>query len=100
MIIYKETRFVGNNTVKNGDISGGTQGPNVSIYARGVLNSFLCALEACLVNLELSEKLFINLFGCLRGTLVFTKVLGGFFVSSELLRCYSYGSGREFEDMK
>ena len=41
--------------------SGGTQGPNVSIYARGVLNSFLCALEGCLVNLELSEKLFIYL---------------------------------------
>ena len=39
----------------------GTQGPNVSIYARGVLNSFLCALEGCLVNLELSEKLFIYL---------------------------------------
>ena len=33
----------------------GTQRPNVSEYARleDVSNSFLCALEACSVNLEL-----------------------------------------------
>ena len=33
--------------------SRGTQRPNVSKYARSVSNGFLCALEACLVNLEL-----------------------------------------------
>ena len=99
MIIYKETRFVGDKYRIKRLHSGGTQGPNVSIYARGVLNSFLCALEGCLVNLELSEKLFIYL-DVLGGTLVVTKVLGGFFVLSELLRSYSYGSGRKFEDMK
>ena len=31
----------------------GTQRPNVSKYARSVWNGFLCALEACLVNLKL-----------------------------------------------
>ena len=31
----------------------GTQRPNVSKYARSVSDGFLCALEACLVNLEL-----------------------------------------------
>ena len=30
-----------------------TQRPNVSKYDRTVSNGFLCALEACLVNLEL-----------------------------------------------
>ena len=35
------------------DITRGTQRPNVSKYARSVLNSFLCAFEAFLVNLEL-----------------------------------------------
>ena len=39
------------------------------------------------------------LFGCLRGTLVVTKVLGGFFVSFERVS-YPYGSGRKLEDMK
>ena len=34
-------------------LNGCAQRPNVSKYARRVLNSFLCALEACLVNLEL-----------------------------------------------
>ena len=33
-------------------LSRGTQRPNVSKYARSVSNGFLCALEACLVNLE------------------------------------------------
>ena len=40
----------------------------------------------------------IHLFGCLRGTLVVTKVLGGFFVSSESVS-YPRGSWRKFEDM-
>ena len=35
------------------DNNKGTQRPNVSKYARHVLSSFLCALEACLVNSEL-----------------------------------------------
>ena len=39
------------------------------------------------------------LFGCLRGTLVVTKVLGAFFVSSESVS-YLYGSGRKSEDSK
>ena len=33
--------------------TGCTQRPNVSKYARSVSDGFLCALEACLVNLEL-----------------------------------------------
>ena len=41
----------------------------------------------------------IQVFGCLRGTLVVTKVLGGLFVSSESVS-YPHGSGRKFEDMK
>ena len=31
----------------------GTQPPNVSKYTKSVSDGFLCALEACLVNLEL-----------------------------------------------
>ena len=61
----------------------GTQRPNVSKYARSVSNAFLLALEACLVILELPQNLFICSDRCLRGTLVVTNVLGGFFVSSE-----------------
>ena len=41
----------------------------------------------------------IYLLGCLRGTLVVTKVLGGFFISTESVG-YHYGSGGKFEDMK
>ena len=42
----------------------------------------------------------IYLFGCLRGTLFLTKVLGGYsFVSSESVS-HPYGSGRKFENMK
>ena len=41
----------------------------------------------------------IYLFGCLRGTLVLTKVLDGFFVSSESVS-YPHLSGRKLEDMK
>ena len=41
----------------------------------------------------------IYLFGCRRGTLVLTKVLGGFFVSSESVS-YPHLSGRKFEDIK
>ena len=79
-------------------LSRGTQRPNVSKYTRSVSDGFLYTLEACLVNLELSLKT-IYLFGCLRGTLVVTKVLGGFFVSSESVS-YPYGSSRKFKDMK
>ena len=35
------------------EVDRGTQRPNVSKYTRSVSNGFLCALEACLVNLEL-----------------------------------------------
>ena len=41
----------------------------------------------------------IQVFGCLRGTLVVTNVLGGLFVSSGSVS-YPHGSGRKFEDMK
>ena len=41
----------------------------------------------------------IQVFGCLRGTLVVTNVLGGLFVSSESV-IYPHRSGRKFEDMK
>ena len=37
----------------NSRLNRGTQRPNVSKYARNVSDGFLCALEACLVNLEL-----------------------------------------------
>ena len=57
-----------------------TQRPKVSKYARSVSYGFLCALEACLVNFLVALKV-IYLFGCLKGTLVVTKVLGGFFLS-------------------
>ena len=76
------------------------QGPTTecSKYARSVSDGFLYTLEACLVNLELFLKT-IYLFGCLRGTLVVKKALGGFFFSFESVS-YPYGSGRKFEDMK
>ena len=60
----------------------GTQRPNVSKYTRSVSNAFLLALEACLVILQMPIKT-VYPFGCLRGTLVVSKVLVGFFVSSE-----------------
>ena len=62
----------------------------------GFLNA---QLEACLANLKLVSLKTIYLFGCLRGSLVVKKVLGGFFVSSESVS-YPYRSGRKFEDMK
>ena len=58
-----------------------------SLCFRGLFGQFGVALKA------------IYLFGCLRGTLVVTKVLGGFFVSSESVS-YPHLSGRKFEDMK
>ena len=56
----------------------------------------LCTLKACLVILSCPKNYL--LFGCLRRTLVVTKVLGGFLVSSESVS-YRYGSGRNFEGM-
>ena len=41
----------------------------------------------------------IYLFGCLGGTLVVSKVLGGFFASSETVG-YPDGSRRKFEDIE
>ena len=75
---------------------------HVSKYARSVSDhsGFLNAqLEACLANLKLVSLKTIYLFGCLRGSLVVKKVLGGFSVSSESVS-YPYRSGRKFEDMK
>ena len=63
--------------------------PEVShkfLYSSGLFGQFGVALKT------------IQLFGCLRGTLVVTKVLGGFFVSSESVSCPP-GLGRKFEDM-
>ena len=75
----------------------GTQRPNVSLRQkclrwfslcfRGLFGQFGVALKT------------IHLFGCLRGTLVVTKVLCGFFVSSESVS-YLHGCGRKFQDMK
>ena len=49
---------------------------------------------------EVSHTVFsIYRFGCLRETLVVTKVFGGFFVSSESVS-FPYGTGRKFEAMK
>ena len=50
----------------------GTQRPNVSIYARGVSNGFLLALETSLIYRVALKTVY--LFGCLRGTLDVTKV--------------------------
>ena len=41
----------------------------------------------------------IHLFECLRGTLFFSKVLGGLFVSSETVS-YPDESGRKFKDVE
>ena len=66
----------------------GTQRPNVSRYVK----SFLYALKVCLVNLEL--------FGCLRGSLVVSKVIS-FFVSYATLHATLLdGSERKLEEME
>ena len=41
----------------------------------------------------------LELFGCLRGTLLVTKMLGGYFVSSKTVR-YLDESYREFEEIE
>ena len=85
--------------IKETIVNRGTQRPNVSKYARSVSDGFHHPLEACLVNFGAALKT-IYLFGCFtRGTLDETKVLGGFFVSSENVS-YPYGSGRKSEDKK
>ena len=53
--------------------------PNTPEMPRTV---FSMLFEACLVNLELKALNRLPV-GCLRGTLFVTKVLAGFFVSSE-----------------
>ena len=58
-----------------------------SLCFRGLFGQFGVALKT------------IHLFGCPMGTLVVTKVLCGFFVSSESVS-YPYGSGRKSEHMK
>ena len=60
----------------------GPQRPNVSKHSRSVSNAFLLVLEAYFSYFGVALKTFYR-FGCLRGTLVVKKVLGGFFVSSE-----------------
>lgn len=57
----------------------------LSKYVRVVSNSFLYVLKAYLVNLELPYQLFLNLFECLKETLVVSVDSRGFFVSSETL---------------
>ena len=61
-------------------------------------DGFFYALEACLVNLELPEKLFICL-DVLVKLWSSRSVFGDFFVSSESLS-YPHGTARKFEDMK
>ena len=46
---YEKIGHCGKSSSHTTDITRGTQRQNVSKYARSVLNSFLCALEACLV---------------------------------------------------
>ena len=48
-------------TQANRFLARGTQRRNVATHAWSVSNGFHCALEACLVNLELPQKLFICL---------------------------------------
>ena len=76
----------------NGGQHRGTQRPNVSKYARSVSDGFFYALEACLVNLELPEKLFICL-DVLVKLWSSRSVFGDFFVSSESLS-YPHGTAR------
>ena len=45
------------------------------------------------------KKLNVELFGCLRGALLVTKMLGGYFVSSETVS-YLDESYREFEEIE
>ena len=51
-----------------------------------------------MVNLSRAALKTIYVFGHLRGTLVTSKVLGGFFVSSEIVS-YPDESGRKFENI-
>ena len=55
-----------------------------------VSNGFLYALEACLIIFRSALKT-IYLFGCIRGTLVASKVLDGFFFSSKTVTATRIG---------
>ena len=76
----------------------GTQRPKCFQIRQKCLRWFSLCFRSLFGYFGVARKTFY-LFGCLRGTLVVTKVLGGFFVASESVS-YPYGSGRKFEDMK
>ena len=65
-------------TQSNRFLARGTQRRNVSTHAWSVSNGFHCALEACLVNLELPQKIFI-----------FLDVLGELWSSRKFLVAFS-----------
>ena len=60
------------------ELSMGTQRPNVSRYTRSVSDGFSLCFRDLFGQFGVALKT-IYLFGRLRGTLVVTKVLGGFF---------------------
>ena len=68
-------------------VHGGTQQPK---YVRAVSNGFLYVLEACLIIFRSGLKT-IYLFGCIRGTLVASKVLDGFFFLSKTVTATRIG---------
>ena len=65
----------------------GTQQPKC---VRATSNGFLYALEACLIIFRSALKT-IYLFECIRGTLVASKVLDGFFFSSKTVTATRIG---------
>ena len=76
----------------------GTKRPNVSKYARSISDGFHYALQKPVWLIWSCPKNYLS-FRTSQGNFGFTKVLGGFFVSSESVS-YPYVSGRKSEDMK
>ena len=96
--LFVESRLISISLVKQW-LQRDTQRPNVSKYSE-VPQMFFSMLSnySCLVNLELPWKLLIYLFCSLRGTMVVSKVLCGFFRLIQNCHLPSDGSGRKFED--
>ena len=82
---------------KIGDYSGAPNDRIFSRYDRIVSDGFPYALEPSLVNLGLSQKIFIC-SDVLGGLFWSRKFFGGYFIFSETLSC-PYGYGRSFKDM-
>ena len=96
--LFVESRLISISLVKQW-LQRDTQRPNVSKYSE-VPQMFFSMLSnySCSVNLELPWKLLIYLFCSLRGTMVVSKVLCGFFRLVQNCHLPSDGSGRKFED--